>query len=39
MVMSSYPNLIRPTDFPFRLAVPVLGAIGRALRLSLPSPN
>lgn len=38
MVMSGYPNLIRPTDFPFRFAVPVLGAIGRALRLSLPTP-
>lgn len=39
MVMSSYPDLIRPTDFPFRLAVPVLGATGRALRLSVPSPD
>lgn len=36
MIFSDYPDLIRPTDLPLRIAFPALNAVGRLLRLSVP---
>lgn len=38
MIFRRYPDLVQPADFLLRMAFPLLDAIGRLTRVSLPAP-